>query len=403
MQNISSNFSVNKNNNHYVGFKGKSSPKIIDNNLKHDSFESSVKKQKEKSLTKLQKWGIALGTTATLGVVAFCALRGRFNISKQLAEHIDFKEAKSIEEAIEFGKKNLGIKSYKGFEEKDLEVINWFNQGLVETSNAMKGKLNGPNKIVYKSLGEKETIAAVNKIGTFEINKDYFSNLDDLLKDVISISEKHFDKFEDAQVLSLRESFANYKDGKLTSLKDKISLLNNIKFMRKQIEKGPINKILEIIQDEKARKILLEKGILQEDETYLLFGQFPIKLTEEALRGVDPRSRDLLAKELFHESGYKMKFREQSPFRTIYHELGHLQDKFTPVGDNITGLQNFEQKIKNWGNKADFGTALEVSDYASTSPSEFVAEVFAELMSGNKLSDNVMELYAKYKGAIPHP
>ena len=51
MQNISSNFSVNKNNNHYVCFKGKSSPKIIDNNLKQDSFESSVERQKKKGLT----------------------------------------------------------------------------------------------------------------------------------------------------------------------------------------------------------------------------------------------------------------------------------------------------------------------------------------------------------------
>ena len=80
-----------------------------------------------------------------------------------------------------------------------------------------------------------------------------------------------------------------------------------------------------------------------------------------------------------------------------------MQDTYTPYGKNITGKQSFADKLKNWENNADFGIALEVSDYASTSPSEFVAEVFAELMSGNKLSDEVMKLYAKYKGVIPKP
>lgn len=403
MQNISSNFSVNKNNNHYVCFKGKSSPKIIDNNLKHDSFESSVKKQKEKSLTKLQKWGIALGTTATLGVVAFCALRGRFNISKQLAEHIDFQEAKTIEEAIEFGKKHLGIKSYKGFGEKDLEVINWFNEGLVNTSNAMKGKLNGPNRIVYRSFGEDYTIAAVNKIGDFDINKDYFDNLDDLLNKTVSMYEKNLNKFDESKILSLRENVAKFKEGKISTLKDKLALLKNFGYINTQINQGPIKNILEIMKNEKARNLLVEKGVIQSDGKYLLGNSYLIDLTEEGLKEVDPHLRSVIEADLLSRSEYKFNFKEQSPFRSIYHELGHLQDTYTPYGKNITGKQSFADKLKNWENNADFGIALEVSDYASTSPSEFVAEVFAELMSGNKLSDNVMELYAKYQGVIPKP
>lgn len=403
MQNISSNFGVNKNNNHYVCFKGKSSPKIIDNNLKHDSFESSVKKQKEKSLTKLQKWGIALGTTATLGVVAFCALRGRFNISKQLAEHIDFQEAKTIEEAIEFGKKHLGIKSYKGFGEKDLEVINWFNEGLVNTSNAMKGKLNGPNRIVYRSFGEDYTIAAVNKIGDFELNRDYFNSLDDLLNKTVSMYEKKLNKFDESKILSLRENVAKFKEGKISTLKDKLALLKNFDYINTQINQGPIKNILEIMKNEKARNLLVEKGVIQSDGKYLLGNSYLIDLTEEGLKEVDPHLRSVIEADLLSRSEYKFNFKEQSPFRSIYHELGHLQDTYTPYGKNITGKQSFADKLKNWENNADFGIALEVSDYASTSPSEFVAEVFAELMSGNKLSDEVMKLYAKYKGVIPKP
>lgn len=403
MQNISNNFSVNINNNRCVGFKGKTTPKAINNNLKQDSFESSVERQKKKGLTKLQKWGIALGTTATLGVVAFCALRGRFNISKQLAEHIDFQEAKTIEEAIEFGKKHLGIKSYKGFGEKDLEVINWFNEGLVNTSNAMKGKLNGPNRIVYRSFGEDYTIAAVNKIGDFDINKDYFDNLDDLLNKTISMYEKKLNKFDESKILSLRENVAKFKEGKISTLKDKLALLKNFGYINTQINQGPIKNILEIMKNEKARNLLVEKGVIQSDGKYLLGNSYLIDLTEEGLKEVDPHLRSVIEADLLSRSEYKFNFKEQSPFRSIYHELGHLQDTYTPYGKNITGKQSFADKLKNWENNADFGIALEVSDYASTSPSEFVAEVFAELMSGNKLSDEVMKLYAKYKGVIPKP
>ena len=404
MQNISNNFSVNINNNRCVGFKGKTTPKAINNNLKQDSFESSVEKQKKKGLTKLQKWGIALGTTAALGVVAFYALRGRFNISKQLAEHIDFQEAKTIEEAIEFGKKHLGIKSYKGFGEKDLEVINWFNEGLVNTSNAMKGKLNGPNRIVYRSLGEIDTIAGVNRLGDFELNRDYFNSLDDLLNKAVAGYEKKLNKFDETQILSLKESLAKFKEGKISTLKDKLYLVRSLNYVDRQVNRGSIKKILEVMNDESARNVLIEKGIIQPDGKYKLFGtDILIDLTEDSLKGTDPHIREMITSELLSKSGYKFKYKEQTVFRTIYHELGHLQDSYTPYGKNTTGVQNFADKLKNWENKADFGTALEVSEYASTSPSEFVAEVFAELMSGNKLSDKVMELYAKYKGVIPKP
>ena len=47
--------------------------------------------------------------------------------------------------------------------------------------------------------------------------------------------------------------------------------------------------------------------------------------------------------------------------------------------------------------------ANRISSYASTSPLEFVAEVYSKLISkavngGEKLSDDVMKLYAEYKG-----
>jgi hypothetical protein len=161
---------------------------------------------------------------------------------------------------------------------------------------------------------------------------------------------------------------------------------------------------LEIIKDEKARNNLKKNGFITPDGTRILLGKDSIELTAEGIRTVNPVLRNLWVKTFLDESGYKLKFQDQSPFRFVYHELGHLQNTYPEINDNTTGAQSLEQKLENWGyNKNDLRTAFEVSEYASTSPSEFVAEVFAELMSGNKLSDNVMELYARYKGVIPKP
>ncbi len=45
-------------------------------------------------------------------------------------------------------------------------------------------------------------------------------------------------------------------------------------------------------------------------------------------------------------------------------------------------------------------TAGKISWYAQTSIGEFVAEVYAKLVSGVKLPDDVMELYKKYNGPM---
>ena len=152
-----------------------------------------------------------------------------------------------------------------------------------------------------------------------------------------------------------------------------------------------------------AKQKLIDKGLLygENNNKYKLFDQFEIDLDKDLYTQADPRFVEIMKKIFIRESGYKMKHNEQSPFRTIFHEIGHLNDKVRNDDEALTGNVSFFEKIKAWGdNKKDFGTACSVSDYASTSPGEFVAEVFAELASGNKLSDEVMELYQRLGGKI---
>ena len=126
-----------------------SQPKI--SNQPHtDVVELSAKqglKNRLSNLSTAQKIGIGGLIVAGLGALAYVLTRGRVGAVqvKQLAEHIDFKKAKTYEEAVEFGKKHLGIKQYEGFTAQDTEVINWINEGLVNVSNYQKGKLKMPD------------------------------------------------------------------------------------------------------------------------------------------------------------------------------------------------------------------------------------------------------------------
>ena len=65
-------------------------------------IDSQVKKE---GLSDGAKWGIGLGLTALGAIGLYAVSKGRAGSksAKQIAEHIEFKEAKTIEEAIEFG------------------------------------------------------------------------------------------------------------------------------------------------------------------------------------------------------------------------------------------------------------------------------------------------------------
>ena len=132
----------------------------------------------------------------------------------------------------------------------------------------------------------------------------------------------------------------------------------------------------------------------------------------------------------------------QNPEKTIYHEMGHLQDyaknlkeldvktrKITKAGKKhrIKGVDHVSNR---WGgltydgfkdlfdknpkefqkrfpdlyefltNQTTQQTAGKVSWYAQTSIGEFIADVYAELVSGAKLPDDVMALYKKCNGPM---
>ena len=111
-------------------------------------------KPKKEGLSTGAKWGLGALALAGIGTAVYFATRGNVGAkqAQQLAEHIEFKPAKTVEEAIQFGKTHLGIKDYKGFEAKDIEVVNWLNEGFVKANNKFKGKSVMPKIVDFADL-----------------------------------------------------------------------------------------------------------------------------------------------------------------------------------------------------------------------------------------------------------
>ena len=370
-----------------------------------DSVELSTK---SKGLSKKTKLAVILGAIGIVGTAVALILRGKFSKAVELAEHIEFTRASSIEEAIEFGQKHFGIQNYKNFTENDLEVLNWINEGLTIINNKFKGKVKIPRTIEYLNEAESKMIACVRSgrkkwDSWLGINKHFFDNIDNLLDKEIKNFTVDLDKFDPKTTEGLKELMQKYKQGELTSLNDKKRLYENLIKIESEASQNPVRVIQEILSNPEAKQKLIDKGILYGDDHNKIkfLGRFEVDLNEDLSKQMDPRFVEYLKEVLAKETGFKMKHNEQSQFRTIFHEIGHYNDKVRSELESATGSVEFFDKLKAWNNNnKDFSTAYTVSDYASTSPSEFVAEVFAELVSGHKMSDEVMELYNRLGGKL---
>ncbi|MCQ2738773.1 MAG: hypothetical protein MJ237_00940 [bacterium] len=147
------------------------------------SFSANGQIQTEtqkQGLSKGAKWCIGTGVVLGLGALTYILTKGKVGSKQvqQLAEHIDFKQATTYEEAIQFGKTHLGIKDYKGFGEKDLDVINWLNEGFVNVSNKVKGKARMPNIVKYAEQTD-DTLQGVDRFKkVMLIDKRTYGNID---------------------------------------------------------------------------------------------------------------------------------------------------------------------------------------------------------------------------------
>lgn len=122
--------------------------------------------------TKNSKLGLCALALLGIGTAAYILSRGKLGSkqTKQMAEYIEFKEAKTMEEAKKFARDNFGI----GLElDNNLFAANLINDVCTNVNNKMKGKAIFPKKVCFKDLSKKNCNAQYNYIkNRLELNSN---------------------------------------------------------------------------------------------------------------------------------------------------------------------------------------------------------------------------------------
>lgn len=410
------------------------SPKLPAMTQDTTSFTTKAPEVEEKKKNNAKKWGILAGAALAV-TVAGLIIRGRLKAVTQLAEHIDFTPAKTMEEAKEFAKKHLKIEKFDTA--NDLDMANWVNEGLVNINNKYKGKGHIPKEVrpVPDELKEthKNVIATMSaRLGKgfymepiLTVNVDFFNNahkfIDKRLKDfgfkVIPRKDgchelamhmlPFFNKDKQLDIMLLSEKFVNGKASKM----DIVALNKSFKDYYAYSHFLADNPMA-IIND-----IYSQKGVVDLLKKHMKQGSF--KSVEELGKMTNKEQMDYLFEASDALTGLpfnqhpssKILASKRSVFNTLYHEEGHLfhhkntildyedmhvvYNKQTGKPDKIGALAKgfLESKEEQF-------IASTVSRYAKSSPLEFVAEVYARMLNGEKFGDDVMNLYNKYKGPV---
>ncbi len=367
---------------------------------------NNQEKETKTGLSKNAKLGLGALALVGIGVAAYILSRGKVGRKsvQQLAKHIEYKPAKTIEEAIEFGKVNLGIKDYKGFQTKDIDVINWINEGIVNISNAQKGNSKIPKKIVYKVI-DHQTILQVDSAGKIlSINKSVFDNIDKTINNYLndgSLVTFKNGKFSHPEIYStnsmkeLLRKLRNFvNNSSQYSFQEKIELFENLQMVTDGVSSflsNPINRIKSLLKNPEVKRRISQLGLENNIENI-------------SKMSIDEQ-QDLLLK-YFREANIKKTIEPVSRFHNIYHEFGHLNDSQLLNRAHVKQFYDANKEIyptelKEWLNDIKKQRiAGEVSSYAAENPAEFIAETYANLIEGHKFSDDVMALYKKYNGPI---
>ena len=404
------------------------SPKLPAMTQDTTSFTTKAPEVEEKKKNNAKKWGILAGAALAV-TVAGLIIRGRLKAVTQLAEHIDFTPAKTMEVA----KEHLKIEKFDTA--NDLDMANWVNEGLVNINNKYKGKGHIPKEVrpVPDELKEthKNVIATMSaRLGKgfymepiLTVNVDFFNNahkfIDKRLKDfgfkVIPRKDgchelamhmlPFFNKDKQLDIMLLSEKFVNGKASKM----DIVALnksFNDYYAYSHFLAENPMT----IIND-----VYSQKGVVDLLKKHMKQGSF--KSVEELGKMTNKEQVDYLFEASDALTGLpfnqhpssKILASKRSVFDTLYHEEGHLfhhkntildyedmhvvYNKQTGKPDKIGALAKgfLESKEEQF-------IASTVSRYAKSSPLEFVAEVYARMLNGEKFGDDVMNLYNKYQG-----
>jgi hypothetical protein len=433
-----------------------------------DTVIVSSKTENKKCLYKNIKTSINITMLSILLIAEQISYRRKYKkltqfFSKELKisnlpENIKFNEAKTLDEALKFAKETLGIKHIdKNF---TLEMLNYVNKGIVDVSNANKGKFYVPKKLLISTNDEKKVAFTVFNMkspdfGSIGLSSKHFTEkeLDKFIyeyfkpqnsEETSNVAKNIKDKLKDKFVAEISDDSRKLldkflKDSTSISLIDKIQIsqnLNNSYFQlnanQQLITKHPIEWLKNFSEKFKEHKIDID------------FDKLKTLSKEVQLEEVNKLVDNLLKSENVE---FLIIRGSDNPYHTLYHEIGHLQDvtknlerlekerlesfnlfkiikkifnnklSFHPVADHWGGATYEKEKEliekspkkfkflypnlhKHLNNSETQRIVSYTGGYAMTSIGEFIAETYSLVLSGHKLPKEVIELYKKYGGPM---
>lgn len=378
------------------------------NNFQQPAQDSIVNGNVKSTTSKTKKVLKDLGIAATIGGIAYLAIKGKIGAAKQeatkLAKHIKFKPAQTVEGAAQFAKTHFGIKTYSV---DNLEIANWVNKGMSKVVNKTKGKAVLPDNVFYKAIENNTSAIMYVKDKDLIINKNYFNNIDEYIKEDLPkwLQDDKIETYIKNGYINITNKYYNlYKQGKLNLVQKsnfKQLLTHNI-WLNTYILKGHPEEVVNFYY----KNFVPKNGLLHIDDKVFSLDEMlalPKKeLTNHAIRLAEEVNR-ITGKKFCFDGMFRGKFVGSE--RYIFHELGHLaHQKSYALCDQCHTLNVYKQfnlqptkMLKDFlANPEEQRIAKLVSGYAASSPNEFVAETFSYLVKGEKFPKEVMDLYKKY-------
>ncbi len=396
---------------------------------------------KKKGLSKGAKWGIGIVGTITTIIGAMCLVsRHQIKKTQQLIKEklvpkvfdkkIEFKEAKSLEDAIRYAKETLGIKEVDNT--MPLDVVNFVNKNITDVVNKNTGqKVFIPQKVKFTEPleGIEGALAFVD----------------------MTLKSKGFGELCIIKDQFMMDSVAGADKTLLDLLTDKtrkginfVPKSGEIRNLYKRYQKG--EKLLP--REEWKLYLSLQPQKYTKGIDWLKFAEEnrdKIDINLEELRVLEPDKRLSKLQEYLRVNNKRLEYQIDIDYgigQEIYHELGHLQDAGKNLENTTVGLWEYfnifrkkskdsiknaslfrwytkdqiEQRFKNPDtlkcihpdiyeflyNEEIQKTAGKVSEYSKVGIGEFIAETYARMIEGKTLPEDVIVLYKKYNGPIPN-
>ena len=259
---------------------------------------------------------------------------------------------------------------------------------IAKTKRAVSNKIGSLNSIMELKIDRIKANAAA-KNGFTPVPSTGFNTLEDIRqfnKERLGI--KHFDieDFETAEWITegLRKVYNNTK--------------GEIKFPKRGFKLADckasdgVDGIMGY--DRKKDLILINRNLIsQAKETAHTNGEslrdFMFRFGRTKLDGTEAYIKGSYH-ELYHELGHKLHSSGTRDYRKMSRltELKALGIKDDAIVNEFVSNAEIQQ------------TAGKISTYAQSSPNEFVAETFSQLLQGQTLPEDVMKLYKKYNGPM---